>query len=134
MSALLGLASGCSQDGDSAARATPADTSIAQAAAPSDARIVGVWQPPAGLRQIPIWPGHAPDQAGVEQPPESHDSSVNPNRFEGRPVTGVFDVSTPTITVFPAKRPGNGAAILCFRAAASRCSRSISKAPGRATG
>ena len=32
---------------------------------------IGVWQPPAGLEQVPIWPGDAPDMADVPWPAES---------------------------------------------------------------
>ena len=32
---------------------------------------VGVWQAPAGARQVPIWPGAAPDGTFRPQPPES---------------------------------------------------------------
>ena len=74
----------------------------------------GVWQPPKGLTQIPLWPGSPPNAEDVRRPPEHAESSVTPNRFEGRPVTGVFDVTRPTLTVYLARRPGKGAAVLVF--------------------
>ena len=47
-------------------------------------------------------------------PPEHSETATNPRRFAGLPVTGIYNVSTPTITVFPAKGHGNGAAVLVF--------------------
>lgn len=74
----------------------------------------GVWQPPAGHQQTPLWPGTAPNMEDVKTPPEYSETATNPKRFAGRPVTGVFNVTVPTLTVFPAKHRGNGAAILVF--------------------
>lgn len=73
-----------------------------------------VWQPAPGLRQVPIWPGTAPDMAGVRLPPERAETGTNPRRFAGLPVTGIYNVSTPTMIVYPARRPGRGAAMLVF--------------------
>jgi acetyl esterase/lipase len=84
------------------------------AAAPAGPATIGVWKPPAGLEQLPLWPGAAPDMAGVKLPPEHSETGTNPRRFAGLPVTGVYDVATPTMTIFPAKGAGNGAAILVF--------------------
>jgi acetyl esterase/lipase len=39
---------------------------------------------------------------------------VNPRRFAGRPVTGIYDVSVPTLTVFPARSKPNGSAVVVF--------------------
>src|SRR3546814_16166364 len=50
----------------------------------------------------------------VKLTPEYSETATNPKRFAGRPVTGVFNVTVPTLTVFPAKQPGNGAAMLVF--------------------
>jgi acetyl esterase/lipase len=88
----------------------PVATGGQQASAPR----VGVWAPPAGLEQLPLWPTGAPDMEDVKLPPESARTGTNPLRFGGLPVTGVYDVSTPTMTVFPPKAPGNGAAMLVF--------------------
>lgn len=81
---------------------------------PAGAKTIGVWQPPAGLKQVPIWPNGAPDMDGRKLPPEHAETGTNPRRFAGLPVTGIYFVSTPTITIFPAKVPGKGAAILVF--------------------
>lgn len=77
-------------------------------------RVIGVWQPPGGLLQIPIWPGLPPNSIGVDLPPERSETGVNRNRFAGLPVTGVYDVDRPTMTIFPAKGTPNGAAIIVF--------------------
>lgn len=50
----------------------------------------------------------------VRSPPEHSETAVNPQRFAGRPVTGVYDVSVPTLTIFPAKGRANGAAVVVF--------------------
>lgn len=77
-------------------------------------KTVGIWQPPPGLKQIPLWPGNPPHSEGVRLPPERSETGTNPKRFAGRPVTGVYDVSTPTMTVFPSRMRGRGAAVLVF--------------------
>ena len=71
---------------------------------------VGVWQPPAGLEQVPIWPGAAPDMAGVSWPAESVLTADTPEALAGRTSQAVFDVSVPTMTVFPPKGRNTGAA------------------------
>ncbi|WP_218018137.1 alpha/beta hydrolase [Sphingomonas azotifigens] len=72
------------------------------------------WRAPGGGRQLPLWPGTPPNAGDVRGPAEHTEISVNPKRFDGRPVTGVFDVATPTLSIYPAKRPGKGAAVLVF--------------------
>src|SRR3546814_1608199 len=67
------------------------------------------------LQQTPLWPRAAPNMEDVKLPPEYSETATNPKRFAGRPVTGVFNVTVPTLTVFPAKQPGNGAAMLVRR-------------------
>ena len=91
--------------------ATQPDNAVTPApvAAPASG---GAWQAPAGLAQVPLWPGTPPDSAPSR--PETTKTSTNPQRFEGRPVTAINDVSIPTMTVFPARRPGKGAAVLVF--------------------
>lgn len=69
---------------------------------------------PAGHQQTPPWPGAAPNMEDVKHPPEYSETATNPKRFAGRPVTGAFNVTVPTLTVFPAQQPGNGTAMLVF--------------------
>jgi acetyl esterase/lipase len=52
--------------------------------------------------------------ADVRLPPEHSETRINPRRFAGLPVTGIYNVTTPTMTIFPARGPGNGAAMLVF--------------------
>lgn len=72
----------------------------------------GVWQPPSGLQQIPIWPDAAPDMPGTPQPPESAVTVDRP--VAGRPWTFIANVSVPTMTVFPAQGPNSGVSMIVF--------------------
>ncbi|OLP44668.1 alpha/beta hydrolase [Rhizobium oryziradicis] len=63
-----------------------------------------VWQPPEGLKQIPIWPNGAPDMKGVSLPPES----LKPGKQT------ILNVSEPTMTVFPPKGKNTGVAMVVF--------------------
>ncbi|MBS0482317.1 MAG: alpha/beta hydrolase [Proteobacteria bacterium] len=73
----------------------------------------GAW-PPSARHQIAIWPQAVPDMAGITQPAESIEVSRVPDRFGGLPVTGIKNVSVPTMTVFPAKGQNTGAAVVVF--------------------
>jgi hypothetical protein len=73
-----------------------------------------VWQPPAGYKQIPIWPKGVPDMAGTSDGGEYVETTKAPDVVAGRPYVGVYDVTSPTITVFPAKEKNTGAAIIVF--------------------
>lgn len=60
-----------------------------------------VWQPPAGLKQLPIWPGPVPDARPFTGP---ETLKTNTEDFvAGKPWLVVENVSQPTITVFPPK-------------------------------
>jgi acetyl esterase/lipase len=83
-------------------------------AADDAARVTGVWQAPSGLKQIPIWPGAVPDMAGVTQPAESVLTVNAPEAIDGDTSQAVFDVSQPTMTVYPPKGRNTGAAIIVF--------------------
>lgn len=83
-------------------------------AAPVQASAGGSWQPPGGLKQMLLWPGTPPDIAAGPLPAETTKTGTNPKRFAGLPVTGVYDVTVPTMTVFPAKGKPTGAAMLVF--------------------
>ncbi|MFM5916433.1 MAG: alpha/beta hydrolase [Novosphingobium sp.] len=74
----------------------------------------GAWVAPNGLIQIPLWPGTPPDTPSGPLPKETTQTGTNPKRFAGLPVTGVYDVTLPTMTVFPAKGKPTGAAMLVF--------------------
>jgi acetyl esterase/lipase len=81
---------------------------------PADVKTTGIWQPPAGQRQIQIWPKGAPDMGGVKQPAESVLTAVTPEALEGGRSESVHDVSSPTMTLFPPKGRNTGAAIVVF--------------------
>lgn len=84
------------------------------AAPPPQERAPGVWQAPDGLRQVPIWPDGAPDMDGVDQPPESVLTRHTPEAVDGDYSQAVFDVSEPTMTIFPARGRNTGSAIVVF--------------------
>jgi acetyl esterase/lipase len=89
--------------------------SILALAAPATAALISsAWHPPRGLVQRPLWPGAPPDADMVHSPPEHSETAINPKRFAGLPVTGVYDVSVPTLTIFPARGKPNGAAVVVF--------------------
>lgn len=75
---------------------------------------IGGWQPPAGLRQTPIWLNDAPDMEGVTQPPESVLTAQTPEALDGGTSQAVFDVTVPTLTVFPPKGRNTGVGIIVF--------------------
>ncbi len=77
-------------------------------------RTVGAWQPPSGLKQIPIWPGPAPEMDGQDHAPESVLVAETPEAVGGRYSEAVFDVTSPTMTVFPPKVTNTGAAVIVF--------------------
>src|SRR5262245_18255015 len=71
-----------------------------------------VWQPPSGLKQLPIWPGPAPD-ASTFTGPETLKTNTK-DLVAGRPWLVVENVYQPTITVFPPKGKNTGAAAVVF--------------------
>ena len=71
------------------------------------------WTPPAGLVTMPIWRGTAPG-ATAGLPPEVNVNAAGTKMMAGRPYIRLGNVSTPTITVFPAKGKNTGAAVVVF--------------------
>ena len=70
------------------------------------------WQPAAGYAQTPIWPGAAPDPQPVKGP---ETVETDPGALiGGRTVTGVTNVTQPTMTVYPAQGTNTGVAIVVF--------------------
>lgn len=76
--------------------------------------VQGIWQPPKGLKQIPIWPDGAPDMQGVVQGPERIEIAQTPDALEGTTSEAAWDVASPTITVFPPKGENSGVAVIVF--------------------
>lgn len=72
---------------------------------------VGTWHAPDGLEQLPIWPGAAPN-ADPSVPPESVLTAQNSEAIGGQPSQAVFDVSVPTMTVYPPKVASKSAAVI----------------------
>ena len=72
------------------------------------------WQQPPGLKQIPIWPNGAPDMQGVPRVPERIEIADTPDALEGRTSEAAWDVTAPTLTVFPPKGRNTGVAIVVF--------------------
>ena len=75
---------------------------------------MGVWEPPRGFEQVPIWPDGAPDMEGVAQPGERVEVAHTPNAIGGDTSEAAWDVSVPTMTVFPPKGESTGAAVVVF--------------------
>jgi acetyl esterase/lipase len=71
----------------------------------------GVWEPPSGLLQVPIWPNGAPDMPKISHAAET---TFEVKKVPGRNYIGVADVTTPTMTIFPPKGQNTGASILVF--------------------
>lgn len=71
-----------------------------------------VWQPSPGHSQVPIWPGATPDPQPVAGPEYA---DIDPKSLiGGRTVTGIANVTQPTMTVYPAEGENTGAAVIVF--------------------
>lgn len=71
-----------------------------------------VWQPPAGHRQAPIWPGTPPD---AEFGPAANSETTEPGgSVAGRPWLAVENVSRPTMTVYSPSGRNTGVAVIVF--------------------
>ncbi len=73
----------------------------------------GQWRSPSGIT-MRLWPGGVPGGPAIRPAREYSRTATNPKRFAGLPVTGVFNVAEPTLTVFKPARRGRGAAMLVF--------------------
>lgn len=71
------------------------------------------WRSPSGTT-YPLWPEGVPGRKPATGPAEYSRTATNPSRFAGKPVTGVFNVSQPTLTLRRAPRPGRSAALVVF--------------------
>ena len=83
------------------------------AASPEDDVKTGIWQPRAGLEQIPIWPGSPPDGTLRPQPPERVQTYKEPPEYGGKS-EAVLDIAIPTMTVMPPKGRNTGTAVIVF--------------------
>ena len=75
---------------------------------------VGVWQAPAGLEQVPIWPHAAPDPEETTRKPEVVRTRRTPEALAGDVSQTVLEVSVPTMTIYPPKGRNTGAAMVVF--------------------
>lgn len=70
------------------------------------------WQPSPGHTQVAIWPGTPPDAQPVPAP---ETTEIDSDFFvAGRHVTGVLNVSQPTMTVYAPKGKNTGVAVVVF--------------------
>lgn len=79
----------------------------------ANAGVAGTWEPPSGLRQIPIWPNGAPDMADFPRAAESVQLRERPDDAS-RSYTQVVDVTNPTIAIFPPQGPNTGVSVIVF--------------------
>jgi acetyl esterase/lipase len=70
-----------------------------------------LWQPSAGHRQVPIWPGAAPDAQPLAGP---EDATTVKELVAGKPWIMVGKVSQPTMTVYSPSGENTGAAVIVF--------------------
>ncbi len=70
-----------------------------------------VWQPSPGHTQVPIWPGAVPDAQPVPGPESVVRSK---GLIGGKPILSVYNVSRPTMTVYPPTAKNTGVAVVVF--------------------
>jgi acetyl esterase/lipase len=70
------------------------------------------WQPAAGLVQIPLWPGAAPFAARVTKPETV--TSDPKSLIGGKPVAAIYNVSRPTLTLYPPKGKDTGVTVVVY--------------------
>ena len=73
-----------------------------------------VWQPTDGHTQMPIWPGPSPNSQTIPGPEYSEIATSDKPQFAGKPVTGIHNVSRPTMTVYSPIGSSTGAAVVVF--------------------
>jgi acetyl esterase/lipase len=69
------------------------------------------WQPAPGHTQIPIWPSTPPDAQPMPGPEYTR---TGHKLYGGKPITGVYNVSRPTMTVYAPSGANSGAAVVVF--------------------
>jgi len=71
------------------------------------------WPPSPGHTVLSVWPGAAPD-ATPAAGPEQDMSKPDEGKIAGRPLVRLGNVSTPTLTLYPAVATPTGAGVLVF--------------------
>lgn len=74
----------------------------------------GVWTAPGGLPQLAIWPNGAPGVDTAATPSERVLTRRSPEALNGDISQAVFDVTDPTVTIYPPEGDNTGAAIIVF--------------------
>lgn len=70
------------------------------------------WDPGPEYEQIELWPKGAPDAI---HPIASESVEIGTKPYKGgKPVTSVYNVSRPTLTIYPPKGANSGAAVVVF--------------------
>ncbi len=72
------------------------------------------WQPSPGHKQIPIWPGAAPDAVTYDGPEYSQKVERKEELVAGKPWISAERVSIPTITVYAPVAKNTGVAVVVF--------------------
>lgn len=104
----------CSPADRAAVAETPAAPAPAEKSQEELTWTTGAWEAPEGLRQVSIWPEGAPGVDPAASAPERVATRYSPEAVGGDISQAVFDVSDPTITVYPPKGGNTGAAIIVF--------------------
>jgi acetyl esterase/lipase len=86
------------------------------AALPLEAQ-TNAWQPSAGPKQAPIWPGAVPDARPVPGP----EYATNIPTAAGKSWIAVVNVTQPTMTVYSPTKKNTGVAILVFPGGGYNC-------------
>jgi acetyl esterase/lipase len=71
------------------------------------------WQPAAGHLTLPLWPNGAPG-APPNSVPEADTTTAKDNLIAGKPLIRLGHVSSPTLTLYPARDKNTGAAVVVF--------------------
>jgi acetyl esterase/lipase len=112
--ALLCLAGGVVMTCKLDAAPVQANDAVTSGQQQADVGKVGIWQPPRGMKQTPIWPNAGPRVKDISQPAEKVLVAETPEAIEGHTSEAVFDVTSPTMTVFPPAGRNTGAAMIVF--------------------
>jgi acetyl esterase/lipase len=70
------------------------------------------WQPSPGHKQVPIWPGVAPDSHALAEPEQTKTDTTE--LVAGKPWIYIGYVSRPTMTVYAPTTKNTGAAVVVF--------------------
>lgn len=88
-------------------------TIVAAHASAATTRQPGPWRPAPGIVHLKIWPNGAPDMGTTRRPAETIE--VNDTRAAlGHVSVAAWDVSEPTLSVYPPRGRNSGAAVIVF--------------------